>query len=110
MQKATMKRIENIVKSRFYIPLTFSVFVGVLMSRRWWQIVSPQVWDEDGTQVIYGFMTQGYLAFFEPVNGYFIAVPKIISMISLWVSFLYYPLVSTILAWIFIASVGLAIT
>lgn len=110
MQKATMKRIEDIVKSRFYIPLSFSVFVGLLMSRRWWQIVSPQVWDEDGTQVIFGFMTQGWLALFESVNGYSIVVPKIISMISLWVSFLHYPLVSTILAWIFIGLVGLAIT
>ena len=79
------------------------------MTRRWCQIASPQVWDEDGTQIIYGFITHGWVELLQPVNGYLITVPKIISMISLRVSFLHYPVVSTILSWSFIVSVGLAI-
>ena len=105
-----MKLIADFAKSRLYIPLLFTIFLSLLSSRRWQQLISPQVWDEDGTQIIYGFITHGWVAFFEPVNGYLITVPKFISAISLGVSFSNYPIVSTIFTWLFIALVGLAIT
>jgi hypothetical protein len=105
-----MKLIDNIVKSRFYIPLIFIVFLILMASRRWLQIISPQVWGEDGTQVLYGLINHGWLSFSNPVNGYLITVPKIISSISLGISFSHYPIISTILSWLFIALVGVAIT
>ena len=91
-----MNNIDTFVKSRFRGLLVFSIFVGLLTTRRWSQIVSPQVWDEDGTQVIYEFLTKGSLALLEPVNGYLITVPKFISGLSLWISVLNYPLVSNL--------------
>jgi hypothetical protein len=98
------------IKRRLYILLLLTFFLSLLASRRWPQLIVPQVWDEDGGHVLYGFINHGWLAFFKPVNGYLVIVPKIISVISLWVSFLNYPLVSTIFSWLFIALVGLAIT
>lgn len=104
-----MKLIENITKSKFYIPFLFILFLLLLASRRWMQLISPQVWDEDGSVVLYELINYGYISFLHPVNGYLITVPKIISAISLKISFSKYPLISTILTWIFIASIGLAI-
>jgi len=101
--------IDDIVKSRFYIPLIFIVFLVLLATRRWMQLISPQIWDEDGTQVLYGLINYGWLSFFKPVSGYLIIVPKIISAISFGISFSHYPIISTILSWLFIALVGLAI-
>lgn len=81
----------------------------LLLSRRWCQIISPQVWDEDGTQIIHRFLAQGWASIFEPVNGYLVLTPKLISAFSLWISILYYPLISTVLSWAFIVSVGIAV-
>jgi len=97
-------------KRGIYIPLMLLFFLGLLASRRWHQIVSPQVWDEDGTQIIYSFVKLGWLTFFIPVNGMIVTVPKLISAVSLAISFVYYPMVSTVFSWLFIALVGLAIT
>jgi hypothetical protein len=105
-----MRLFAGFTKNRLYLPLLLAVFLSLLASRRWQQLISPQVWDEDGTKVLRGFINHGWLAFFEPVNGYLITAPKIISAISLGVSFSSYPIVSTIITWLFIASVGLAIT
>ncbi len=102
--------IDKVKRSHLYILFLFSVFFGLLMSRRWAQIISPQVWVEDGSQIVKRFLIEGWVAFFEPVNGYLVTVPKIISIISLSISLLHYPLISTILTWIFIAMVGVAIT
>ncbi|HEY1730192.1 MAG TPA: hypothetical protein VGG15_00490 [Terriglobales bacterium] len=71
--------------------------------------MNPQVWDEDGALVIPGLLQHGLISLFDPVAGYLIVVPKVISAVSLAVSGLYYPLVSTILAWIFTAWVCLEI-
>lgn len=117
-----MKFFSDFTKNRLYIPLLLAVFLGLLTSRRWQQLISPQVWQEDGTpnpwlngglgsgSNLADYIIKGWSAFSEPVNGYLIAVPKIISAISLWVSFSNYPIVSTIFTWLFIALVGLAIT
>ena len=103
--------------------LIFCFFLVLLASRRWQQIISPQVWDEDGAPTtscgsnapylggsnLAGYINDGWQSFFEPVNGYLILVPKIISGISLYAGILNYPLTSTILAWCFTGLVGLAI-
>ena len=95
--------------SYFYRPVLLIIFFILLASRRWEQLVSPQVWDEDGRDIIYGFIHYGWSEFLTPVNGYLITLPKMITALSLEVSFLYYPLVSTVLAWVFILLVGLAV-
>jgi hypothetical protein len=88
--------------------LLFLVFLGLLATRRWEQLMSPQVWDEDG-RAISGFMSSGWHEFLQPVNGYLISVPKLITGASLALSPYYYPLVSTVLTWLFIGLVGLAL-
>jgi hypothetical protein len=90
------------------IPLLFLLFLGLVASRRWEQITSPQVWAEDGL-IIDGFVRGGWHDFLQPVNGYLILVPKLITWISLALSIYYYPIASTILACIFSALVGLAV-
>lgn len=99
----------SLIKNQYYIPFLFLLFLGLLTSRRWQQLLSPQVWDEDGAQILYGFITNGWYNFFEPVNGYLITVPKIISFVSLNLSFSQYPAISTLITWLFIAAVGVVI-
>ncbi|HEY4990279.1 MAG TPA: hypothetical protein VII09_10755 [Opitutaceae bacterium] len=86
----------------------FVLFLGLLASRRWEQFKSPQVWCEDG-RIISGFIANGWREFLLPVNGYLILVPKIITRASLAISTFYYPIVSTVLACLFSAGVGLAV-
>jgi hypothetical protein len=93
-----------------YYILLFLLFFWLLYLRRSAQLLHPQVWDEDGTQVIPGLLVHGWKSLFYPVNGYLIFVPKVISAVSLSISGLYYPMVSTILAWIFVAGVCVAIS
>jgi hypothetical protein len=81
----------------------FVAFLALLYFRRSAQLLNPQVWDEDGAKIIPGLLQHGLISLAYPVEGYLIVVPKIISAVSLWISGLYYPLVSTILAWIFTA-------
>jgi len=94
---------------RYQWLLLAALLLGLLTTRRTQQLTSPQVWVEDGTQILEKYIAQGWPSLFEPVNGYLITIPKIISISALSVSFTYYPLLSTILAWLFIVSVGLAI-
>jgi len=84
------------------------LFFGLLAARRWSQLASPQVWDEDG-YIISGFISNGWREFLQPINGYLVLVPMLISKASLAASIYYYPFISTLLAWVFIALVGLAV-
>jgi len=61
----------------------------------------PNVWDEDGTQNLPGFITSGISDLLTPVSGYLILVPKLITMLSASMSFVLYPFLSTLLAWCF---------
>ena len=94
--------------SWFRIPILLAVFLGLLASRRWDQLVRPQVWDEEG-QLISGCIHHGWGDLLVPVNGYLLFVPKVIVHISLAVSVYQYPLVGTALTWLFTVFVGLAI-
>jgi hypothetical protein len=91
--------------SRF---LLCAVFLGLLASRRWAQLVSPQVWCEDGW-LIEGFIKHGWHEFLLPLNGYLVLIPKLITCLSLALSIYYYPIISTALAWGFTAFVGYAV-
>lgn len=88
-----------------------------LLLRRGNQWFLPQVWNEDGAGITPGgdpgnipaFLDTGWLSLFEPVNGYLILVPKLITGLALQVSFYEYPLVSTIFSWLFITAIALAV-
>ncbi len=88
--------------------LLCTIFLFLLASRRWEQLVSPQVWCEDAW-LIEGFMKNGWHELLLPLNGYLVLVPKIITGVSMDLSVYYYPLVSTILTWVLTALVGLAV-
>ncbi len=85
------------------------IFSALLMLRRGQQLFSPQVWVEDGTQILHGFINDGAVTLSKPVSGYLVLVPKLISWLSLSVSFSFYPLLSTILTWLFLLGVLLLI-
>jgi hypothetical protein len=96
-------------KPTIYYVLLFGLFFFLLYLRRSEQLLHPQVWDEDGTQTLPGLIDHGVKSLFFPVNGYLILVPKLISAISLSVSGVYYPLVSTVITWIFIVGVCISV-
>ncbi|HEY4440838.1 MAG TPA: hypothetical protein VGN14_10295 [Candidatus Elarobacter sp.] len=81
----------------------------LLFTRRWDQLVHPQVWNEDGTRNIVQLLRYGPVTVLWPVNGYLITISRLITFISLAISPLAYPAISTVLAWAFIVAVGVAI-
>ena len=85
------------------------LFFMLLFARRYEQLLDPQVWDEDGTVVVHDLIVTGPASLFKPIAGYLISVPRLISAASLSLSFVHYPLISTLLAWAFIVGVALAI-
>jgi len=85
------------------------LLLALLTSRRWQQVVSPQVWVEEGTQILARFITNGWWAIFEPVNGYLSTIPKLISYTAISASFTYYPAIAVVLTWLFITCVCLAV-
>jgi hypothetical protein len=88
--------------------LLLAVFFGLVVARRWQQLESPQVWCEDG-RLVGSFAEHGWSRTFEAVNGYLILVPRLITGVSLLVSSYHYPLISTLLACVFAALVGVAV-
>src|SRR3954452_24947754 len=84
--------------------------MAIVLSRRWDQIVDPQVWVEEGAQFIPAALERGLRSGLEPVNGYFILTARIQTLLALKLGGLArYPAVSTalglalraaILAWI----------
>jgi len=78
----------------------------VLIARRTDQLTDPQVWVEEGAQIIPAFLEHGAKAFLIPVNGYLTTAPKLITFLALAIGGLeHYPLVSTLLGLFFTASV-----
>lgn len=90
------------------IVLPLILFLGLVASRRWEQLASPQVWCEDG-QLIKDFASRGLGALLEPLNGYLVLLPRAITAISLSLSAYHYPIVSSILACVSAALAGLAV-
>ncbi|NTV92092.1 MAG: hypothetical protein HGA72_02075 [Chlorobiaceae bacterium] len=87
----------------------FLLFLIFAMSRRFAQLQYPNVWNEDGTQIIPGIMTNGLQSIFEPVNGYLVLVPKLISFGALQFSVYQYDLVTTIFSFMLMALVAFAV-
>lgn len=101
--------MKEIRRARYYPALLLAIFACALLLRCWPRLASPQVWAEDGTQVLYGFINDGWPAFFQPFNGYWPLIGKLISATALSFSIYYYPLLSTVLTCLFTVSVGLAV-
>jgi hypothetical protein len=79
--------------------LFVSIGVILLLARAWPRLFYPQVWDEDGTRNLPGFFQNGIADIIEPLNGYLVLVPKLITLSAASISFGQYPLISTLLAW-----------
>ena len=104
----TLKLINWANEKKITNPLLALTFFLLLTSRRWSQLVCPQVWNEDGT-VIFGLATKGLTSIFEPINGYLIVISRIISAVSLSISFTQYHIISTIICWLFIIFVVMCV-
>ena len=101
----------------FLLLLIFSALLYIRVGDR---LINPQVWSEDAgissnwgeTDVLpnlLSYLQFGWFSLFQPMNGYYILVPKIITAISASISIIHYPFVSTLLAWIIILLVLCAI-
>ena len=88
--------------------LSFIFFI-LLFLRRGMQLINPDIWNEDGIFNISSFILQGWHNLYEPVQGYLILIPKLITNISMSISFVYYPEISTYLTWIFTILVALTV-
>ena len=86
-----------------------ALFIALLLMRRFDQVLHPDVWTEDGAFNITSYIHLGWANLLEPVQGYLITISKLITDTSLWISFMYYPEISTILAWLFTIFVSLVI-
>jgi hypothetical protein len=101
--------IKKIRHTQYYPAILFAIFGCALLLRCWPRLASPQVWAEDGTRVLYGFINDGWATFFSPFNGYWPLIGKLVSAISLGLSIYHYPLISTVLTCLFTVFVGLAV-
>jgi hypothetical protein len=90
-------------KQKIYFRSTPTLlFIGFtfLLLRAWPRLLYPEVWIEDGTFNITGLVNHGLVSIFSPVGGYLTIIPKLISLTALSISFTYYPVISTTLAWV----------
>lgn len=72
--------------------------LAIVIARRTDQLTDPQVWAEDGTEIVPTFLEHGVSGFLTPVNGYLITIPKLVSFAALKLGGLeHYPAVSTVL-------------
>src|SRR5260370_42679399 len=96
MRLASSSSLGSFLKQQWLI---LSIGVIILLARAWPRLFYPQVWDEDGTRNLPGFIQKGLADLFEPLNGYLVLMPKLITMSAATISFSQYPLISTLLAW-----------
>ena len=92
------KKASTLVRPVARAVLVFVLAVIIIALRRWPQVMSPDVWVEDGTQVLPSFVAYGWAGLFAPVSGYLIVPAKLVSYAALTVSFVHYAAVSTALA------------
>jgi hypothetical protein len=108
LKAGALSRRSIVFVHRQRVLLLLVLLFVLLASRRWSQLASPQVWDEEGA-MIGGFLEHGWNDLLRPLNGYLLLVPKLIVGVSLAVSLSHYPAVATGLAWAVILAVGLAV-
>ncbi|MEW6301354.1 MAG: hypothetical protein AB1671_27080 [Thermodesulfobacteriota bacterium] len=99
------------VRAQFLKTLSLSaVWLGLLVLRRPDQVLHPYVWNEDGTWNIPCYLEHGVWSIFQPVQGYLILPTKLITYVSIKLSGIYYPEISTALTIIATISCLAAIT
>jgi len=92
-----------------HIGLLSILFFILLFLRRGMQFLSPQIWNEDGPFNMTSFILSGWSNLIEPTQGYLILIPKLITDISMSISFIYYPEISTYLTWIITILIALLV-
>lgn len=75
------------------------VGLALLGLRAWPRALGPEVWQEDGVRNLAGVITDGAATLVEPVNGYLLLLPKLITWIAASMSFTHYPAISIALGW-----------
>jgi hypothetical protein len=78
------------------VALLIVATVGVLFLRRPDQFLHPTLWDEDNV-ILVGYAQRGWSSLFEPVNGYYILVSKLIAFTAFKLSFVSAPQIEFIL-------------
>ena len=74
----------------------FAIFIGfIFFLRRPMQFLDPQVWVEDGTQLLPQMLQKGFSSFLTPVNGYLVITSRVISYISCQFGLKLYPYIGT---------------
>ena len=79
--------------------ILLSIGFVLLLARAWPRLLYPEVWNEDGTDNLSGFLQNGLSNLSEPVGGYLHVVPKLVTMLASSISISWYPMISTVLAW-----------
>lgn len=97
------------MKKKVELAALFLLFLLLGVSRRVYQLQYPDVWDEDGYRFIPGIINKGIASVIEPLNGYILLVPRLLSLLSLQISFYNYALISSVFSFILIALVALAV-
>ena len=75
------------------------IFFILLFLRRGAQLLHPHVWNEDGAFNMTSFILHGWHSLYEPTQGYLVLIPRLITNISMSISFIYYPEISTYITW-----------
>jgi hypothetical protein len=95
-------------RDAFRLACLFLLFLALLASRRRAQLDAPQVWCEEGSMVK-AFLERGWSSIAEPLPLYLVLVPKLIVRAALAISVYHYPMIATLLTWLFTAFVALVI-
>jgi len=91
-----LKMICNFYSKNIRI-LNLLLFVILYFMRRPVDVLSPSVWVEDGTLNIPQAISHGWASLLTPVQGYLIIPSKIITLVSLSISGIFYPEVAYLL-------------
>jgi hypothetical protein len=83
-------------------------FAFILFARRFAQMLDPQVWDEEGI-IISQTVAHGIFSFAEPINGYLLVLPRMLTFAAMLAPLRHYPRVATSLAWIVTVAILLLI-
>lgn len=101
-----MKNIKINVKN---ITLFSLLFFLLLFFKRWNQLLDPEIWIEDGKYGIPTFLHYGWHDLLMDEGGFLKTINVLITNTGMTISPLYYPEVSTYLAWMFSILVSLAV-
>lgn len=80
----------------------------LLFLRAGHRLLQPEIWAEDADN-LWAWEGLGMASLLEPVNGYLIMVPRLITNLSASLSIYYYPAISVVLAWVVTLFVFLAV-